>query len=218
MNIGEPEQPSAMRIESPVSAVTRVYLEQGKTWVFAAALDWPGWCRRGKGDEAALDVLLDYASRYGLVAGAGFAAGPVEVVGRVQGNRTTDFGAPDARGPWDHEPLDHQEADRLVGLLEAAWRYFDAVVRDAPAQLRKGPRGGGRDRDAIAAHVREAERAYSAKAGTRIPPRTPWHEQRAALSTALRAADTTATWPPRYTIRRCAWHVLDHAWEIEDKS
>jgi hypothetical protein len=24
--------------------------------------------------------------------------------------------------------------------------------------------------------------------------------------------------PPRYAIRRIAWHVLDHAWEIEDKS
>ncbi|HEY2075797.1 MAG TPA: hypothetical protein VGH53_05620, partial [Streptosporangiaceae bacterium] len=79
-------------------AVTRVCLEQGKTWVFASSLDWPGWCRRGKGDEAALDALLDYADRYALVAGPGFAPGTVEVVGRVQGNRTTDFGAPDARG------------------------------------------------------------------------------------------------------------------------
>ena len=25
-------------------------------------------------------------------------------------------------------------------------------------------------------------------------------------------------WPPRYAARRLAWHVLDHAWEIEDKS
>jgi len=218
MNVHEPEQSSGMREEPLLPAVTRVCLEQGKTWVFASALDWPGWCRRGKGDEAALDVLLDYADRYALVAGPGFAPGTVEVVGRVQGNRTTDFGAPDAIGPWDNEPLDHQEADRLVGLLERSWRYFDAVVRDAPAQLRKGPRGGGRDRDAIAAHVREAERACSAKTGTRIPPHTPWRQQRAAVSMALRVPATAGTWPVRYTIRRCAWHVLDHAWEIEDKS
>jgi hypothetical protein len=221
------------------AAATRVCLEQGKTWVFASALDWPGWCRRGKGDEAALDMLAGYAARYALVAGPGFAPGPAEVVGRVKGSATTDFGAPGAAGPWDHEPLDHEEAGRLVGLLEASWRYFDAVVADAPAQLRKGPRGGGRDRDAIAGHVREAERAYSAKTGTRIPPRTPWPEQRAAVSMTLRATTTTtastaaaatttttaaaaaataATWPVRYTIRRFAWHVLDHAWEIEDKS
>ena len=25
-------------------------------------------------------------------------------------------------------------------------------------------------------------------------------------------------WLPRYAARRIAWHVLDHAWEIEDKS
>ena len=218
MNVREPDQPSIMRNGSLVPTATRVCLEQGKTWVFAAALDWPGWCRRGKGDEGALDVLLDYAGRYALAAGPGFAPGTVEVAGRVKGSRTTDFGAPDARGPWDSEPLDHQEAGRLAGLLERSWRYFDAVVRDAPAQLRKGPRGGGRDRDAIAAHVREAERAYSAKAGTRIPPHTPWHQQRAAVSMTLRAAATAGTWPVRYTIRRCAWHVLDHAWEIEDKS
>jgi hypothetical protein len=25
-------------------------------------------------------------------------------------------------------------------------------------------------------------------------------------------------WPPRYAARRIAWHVLDHAWEIEDRT
>jgi hypothetical protein len=25
-------------------------------------------------------------------------------------------------------------------------------------------------------------------------------------------------WPPRYAARRVAWHALDHAWEIEDRS
>jgi hypothetical protein len=24
-------------------------------------------------------------------------------------------------------------------------------------------------------------------------------------------------WPARYYVRRAAWHVLDHAWEIEDR-
>ena len=24
-------------------------------------------------------------------------------------------------------------------------------------------------------------------------------------------------WPPRYTIRRITWHVLDHAWEMQDR-
>lgn len=152
---------------------TRVYLEVGKTWVFAAALDWPGWCRRGRGEEAAIDTLLDYADRYAPVAGDGFALGELSVVGRVTGTMSTDFGAPDAHGPWDDEPLSPAEAARQAGLLDASWRYFDRVVHDSPAELRKGPRGGGRDRDGIADHVREAERSYGRKVGPRVPPRTP---------------------------------------------
>ncbi len=199
------------------SPTTRIYLEAGRTWVFAAALDWPGWCRRGKGEQAAIDTLLDYADRYALVAGPDFAPGPIEVVGHAVGNRTTDFGAPDARGQWDNQSLDAEEADRHVGLLEASWRYFDTVVSVAPTELRKVPRGGGRDRDAIVDHVREPERAFSAKAGVRIPPRTPWTDQRISVAAALRSGTPSSTWPVRYAIRRCAWHVLDHAWEIEDK-
>jgi hypothetical protein len=199
--------------------VVRVSLELGQKWVFASALDWPGWCRRGRGEQAALDTLLDYATRYATVAGPGFGPGELRVVGQVPGNRTTDFGAPDAQGPWDAEPLPPDEADRLTGLLEACWGYLDPVVAAAPEKLRKGPRGGGRDRDAIADHVRGAERTLSCpKAGIRVLPRTPWDQQRAALAATLRAGAPGGTWPARYVIRRSAWHVLDHAWEIEDRS
>ena len=87
--------------------------------------------------------------------------------------------------------------------------------------LPKGPRGGGRDRDGIVAHVLEGERSYARKVGVRLPPRTPWTEQREAVVAALlelNASGATTTWPPRYFIRRAAWHVVDHAWELEDKS
>jgi hypothetical protein len=198
--------------------VVRVGLELGKRWVFATALDWPGWCRRGKGEQAALDTLLDYAERYAAFAGPGFEPGEIQVVGHVTGTPITDFGAPDVPAPWHDEPLEPGEADRLTGLLEACWRYLDPVVAAAPEVLRKGPRGGGRDRDEIADHVRGAERAFGRKAGTRVPPRTPWNEQRTALAAALRAGAPGGTRPVRYVISRCAWHVLDHAWEIEDKS
>jgi hypothetical protein len=200
--------------------IVRVGLEVGRRWVFASALDWPGWCRRGRsGEQAALDMLLDYAGRYAAVAGPGFSAGEVHVVGQVPGNSITDFGAPDVRGPWDEEPLGPDEADRLTGLLEASWRYLDRVAAGAPEVLRKGPRGGGRDRDEIVDHVRGAERSVScSKAGMRVPPRTHWDEQRAALAAALRAGAPGGKWPARYLLRRSAWHVLDHAWEIEDKS
>jgi len=202
---------------APASADIRVYLEVGRTWTFAGAIDWPGWCRRGKGEQGALDALLNYADRYAAVAGSQFAPGELHVMGKLPGNATTDFGAPDGRGPWDDEPLDRAEASRLTGLLEACWRAFDAVVAGAPEHLRKGPRGGGRDRDAIVDHVREAERSYGRTIGVRMPPRTAWSEQREAIAAAFRAGAAGGSWPPRYAVRRFAWHVLDHAWEIEDK-
>ncbi len=197
---------------------TPVYLEMGKRWVFACVLDWPGWCRRGKGEQAALDALIAYASRYAAVAGPGFAPGDLQVVARVPGNATTDFGAPDARVDWDDEPLDPAELRRFTDLLEASWMAFDDVVARAPAGLRKGPRGGGRDRDAIVDHVRDAERGYGRNIGVRLPQGTPWQEQRHELLVALSAPKEGAAWPARYAFRRFAWHVLDHAWEIEDRA
>ncbi len=195
----------------------RVYLEEGARSVFAVALDWPGWCRRGRTDDDALDALDAYRDRYRAVVGPASVPETLEVIGSVAGNRTTDFGAPDARGPWDEEALDPVELDRQVGLLGAAWTYLDGVLATSAPTLRKGPRGGGRDRDAIADHVREAERAYAPKFGIRVPPRTPWPEQRAMLVAGLRAAPDGTPWPVGYALRRIAWHVLDHAWEIEDK-
>jgi hypothetical protein len=197
---------------------TPVVVEVGRIWTFAAALDWPGWCRRGKGEDDAVAGLLEYADRYAAVVGAGFRPGTPVVVEWLTGNATTDVGAPAVIGHCDAEPLDGKEAERLTALLEASWRYFDEVVAGAPERLRKGPRGGGRDRDAIVEHVREAERSYGRKIGVRVPPRTPWPEQRAELAAALRSGESQGAWPARYALRRFAWHVLDHAWEIQDKS
>jgi hypothetical protein len=194
--------------------VTRIYLEQGRTWTFAVSLDWPGWARRGKGDAAAVEELAAYSDRYAGVV-PGFQPGELHVIGTVPGNATTDFGAPDVRGPWDDEPVD---VDLLAARLEQCWAALDRAVAAASAELRKGPRGGGRDRDAVAAHVQEAERSYGRKLGVKVPPRTPWDEQRRAFSAAVRAGAPGATWPLGYAVRRFAWHVLDHAWEIEDKN
>jgi hypothetical protein len=101
------------------------------------------------------------------------------------------------------------------------------VVAGAPSALRKGPRGGGRDRDAIRAHVVEAERSYARKIGVRLTAGE-WREgsvflMRQRIREALRGASKAAAsaelaWPPRYFARRTAWHALDHAWEIEDRS
>jgi hypothetical protein len=198
--------------------VTRVYLENGKTWTFACALDYPGWCRRGKGEEAALEALLDYAPRYRKVAGRGWKPGELMVVGRIPGDATTDFGAPHIVGPWDEKVLTKPKRAEQLDLLQRCWTYFDKVVAGAPASLRKGPRGGGRDRDKVVDHVREAERAYAPGYGIRVPPRTPMPEHRDIIVTGLSVKAEDTKWPWPYVVRRMAWHVLDHAWEIEDRS
>jgi hypothetical protein len=199
-------------------ATSRVYLEEGENVVFAVTLDWPGWCRRAKTPDLAMEALDDYRERYAKIVTGAFRPGTFEVIGTAKGNGTTDFGAPDARGPWDQIDLTPRELNRHIALLQDCWNYFDTVVENAPAEMQKGPRGGGRDRDGIADHVREAERAYCSRVGFRMAPRTPWDEQRDVVVTTLRAGTPNAQWPVAYAIRRCAWHVVDHAWEIEDKS
>jgi hypothetical protein len=208
----------------------RVYLEEGKKKTFAVAIDWPGWARAGKGGEAALEALEAYLPRYlPVVRRAGLAppdVDGVEVLERIPGSATTEFGAPDRTAQADLAPLAPGETDRLAALVEAAWAVFDEVVAGAPAELRKGPRGGGRDRDKIVAHVLGAEAGYVRMLGLRAStagqevPDPAW---RPALLGLLRAATDPGPvrergWVLRYAARRIAWHVLDHAWEIEDRS
>jgi hypothetical protein len=215
--------------------MTAVYIESGKKRVFACAVDWPGWCRAGRDEQQALDALAGARPRYALVARQATLRFPVsadtefEVVERMAGSATTDFGAPGGVPELDLEALDAAEAERLATLVEACWTVFDRVVASAPAELRKGPRGGGRDRNKIVEHVLGAELPYATKIGLRL--RQPTRDDAAAISahraaiakvlrTAAHArrAAAEAGWPPRYAARRIAWHILDHAWEIEDRS
>jgi len=210
-----------------------VVLEVGRRRTFATAVDWPGWCRSGNGEQAALAALDEYADRYRSVAAAGgrrFPGQPYgfEVVERVTGNATTDFGAPGVVSECDSRPLTSVAARGFAALVEAAWRELDRVATSAPAQLRKGPRGGGRDRDAVVEHVVAADGAYARKLGLRM--RTPKSADHDAVLTFRRAVVDLLSvrsdgapvvdngWPPRYAAHRIAWHALDHAWEIEDKS
>ncbi len=210
--------------------VTRVYLEIGPRKVFACGLDWPGWCRIGRSDEQALETLMHYAPRYRVVAeraGLDFEPGEPEVIERVAGSATTDFGTPGAVPDADAEPLDPSGAERQLALVRAVWSLFDEVAAASPAELRKGPRGGGRDRDKMIAHVIDAERAYARKFGVRHRPfavddRAALAAMRDDIATALGAASdgtplTAGGWPSRYAARRVAWHALDHLWELEDR-
>ena len=193
---------------------TPVYLEVGKQKVFACAVDHPGWERWGRTEEAALERLADHAPRYAAVVGRKRLPTGFEVVERLPGSATTDFGAPDRVCEADRGPL----PAAWPKVLAAAWEAFDAGVARSSPTLVKGPRGGGRDRDAIVEHLVEAERSYARQIGVRLPPRTPWAEQRQAILEGLPALDPAAAkWPPRYFVRRTTWHVLDHLWEIEDK-
>ena len=67
----------------------------------------------------------------------------------------------------------------------------------------KLPKEGSPDQEAEAGRVRRA--MFDAlEAGLRgeIPERGPRGGK---------------MWTPRYFVRRVAWHMLDHAWEIEDR-
>ncbi len=218
-----------------------VYLEIGQKRMFAGALDWPGWCRSGRNEAAALDALLAAAPRYArALASAGLdfhpptAASALAVVERLAGNATTDFGAPGLAPAADAAPIDAAELERLQAILVACWQAFDAAAAAAAGrELRRGPRGGGRDVDAIVQHVLAAEAGYlrrlawqAARPGEGDPT-----AERDAIRQAVLAALAAAArgevpergprggrlWPARYFVRRVAWHVLDHAWEIEDR-
>jgi hypothetical protein len=196
---------------------TDFYTEVGKKVVFAVSLDWPGWCRQGKTVEDALVEVENYRWRYQKIVPAMGPLGKISVVGTIKGDGTTDFGAPSVLGPWDKTPANSVDRLRHLEILSASWHYFDDVVKGAPATMKKGPRGGGRDRDAIVAHVQEAERTYGRKIGVRVPPRTPWPQQRKAIMNQFHSGVANAGWPQEYALRRMVWHIIDHAWEIEDK-
>ena len=219
-----------------------VYLEIGQKRIFAGAVDWPGWCRSGRDETAALRALFDYRHRYAAVlqrTRLGFKeptdASALVVIERLKGNTTTDFGAPDMPPSKDSMPISSAELLRFEKLLRACWRTFDASVnRSTGKTLRAGPRGGGRQMDAIIQHVLGAATGYLNQAGwkfqqdDRADLASQLKETRNATLMALNAAANGEIpargprgglrWTPRYFVRRVAWHILDHTWEIEDRA
>lgn len=206
---------------------TRVYVEHGARRTFVSAAAWPGWCRAAKSEQAALEALASYAPRYARVARLAAVAFPAtatqfEVVERMAGNATTDFGAPGIPAKDESRRLTAAEVQRMRDLVGACWTYLDQVVAKAPASLRKGPRGGGRDRDAMFDHVLGAEAEYAKGIGVRLKQpdgrdRTAVRAFRHAILDGLANPDPGSRWPAAYAARRAAWHALDHAWEIEDR-
>ncbi|MEU7866279.1 hypothetical protein [Dactylosporangium sp. NPDC049140] len=203
--------------------MAEIYLETGRKKVFAGSLDWPGWGRFGKSEEDAIEALAAYGARYAPIAtAAGFkfpAAPRLSVAERVPGTATTEFGAPDGRPGADAQPVTAAVAARHTKLLRAAWEAFDAFATQAPEELRKGPRGGGRDRDKMVGHVLDSEGAYARKIGIKHRPEALRDAVIEVLGTPGDGGPLTENgWTARYAARRFIWHVLDHLWEMEDRS
>lgn len=222
-----------------VSSRVAVSLEITSTNAVASALDWPGWCRAGQDEDAALATLAGYAERYAPVADRAGVSFPstvtFAVTERVPGGPTTAFAAPECRRPFPQITAAAEQAkttpaaaQHLVGLLIATWATFDEVAAAAPAVLRKGPRGGGRDRDELVEHVIRAETTYARKLGVkRTRPTIGDTAARWQLREAIAAVVGTPSdgarvasdgWTTRYAARRIAWHVLEHAWEMQDRA
>jgi hypothetical protein len=214
----------------------RVTLEVGpkEKKVVAVAPDWPGLERGGKTGDAAIETLLSYLPRYEQVAklagmGAAFAdITNVGVVERYQGTGSTDFwGISFAFSSVDGLRMSSIDLDRELALMHACWTFFDDVRRRVSAEMQKGPRGGGRDRDRTIRHVVGVEQDWAKKVGVRTPEGVVVIDDaglaayRGAYCAAIRsfhAEDKLArTWPLRYLIRHTAYHTMDHSWEMEDK-
>jgi hypothetical protein len=218
-----------------------IYLEIGKKKTFAGSIEWPGWCRSGRDDAFAVQALADYAPRYARVMkGQGIAFEvPADVSGfnvieRLRGTATTDFGAPEIAPASDDRPVNEAELQRQVHILRACWAAFDAAARGATGQeLRLGPRGGGRDLDGIIRHALGADLSYLSRINLRAKLDEEadvtaerdrvWRLIHQGLESAVQNGLPESgprggkLWTPRYFVRRTAWHELDHAWELEDR-
>jgi hypothetical protein len=211
-----------------------VSIEASPKKSFATAVDWPGWSRSGKTEALALQALAAYTERYRKVAELADEAFPsgdgltFEVVERVPGRGATAYGVPEIVTGQDRRPQDAGAGDRLARLVDAAWKTFGSTADAAPEELRKGPRGGGRDTSKIVDHVFGADQGYARSMGIKAKSfetsdRQSLDSLRAAMLDLLRKPSDGSPlggrkWTSRYAAHRIAWHALDHAWEIEDRT
>ena len=201
--------------------------------VVAVAPDWPGLERGAKTEQAAIERLRSYVPRYATVtklAGmeAAFAASPVvDVVEHYPGIGGTDFwGISFAFSSIDHQVMSGEALEYELTLMRACWTFFDAVRARVSAEMQRGPRGGGRDRDHIVRHIFANEQDWAKGLGVHTPDGAMLTGEglkahRDAYCHAIRdyhaQGKLAGKWPLRYLIRHTAFHTLDHAWEMEDK-
>jgi hypothetical protein len=210
----------------------KVSIEAAPKKAFATAIDWPGWSRSGKSEELAVEALATYADRYAAVARLAGEDVPApdhldfEVVERLAGGGGTEFGVPSNVTEADRRPVGEADAERLARIVDAAWTTFDTVAGKAPEELRKGPRGGGRNTSKVVSHVNESDQGYAREVGIKPPPPKDDRDIAALRSSMLEVLRQPSDgspiagrrWTARYAAHRIAWHALDHAWEVEDRS
>ena len=202
----------------------------------AFSIDWPGWSRGARTAELALETLESYRGRYRPVANlAGMSrefdsAGSLEIVEDKVGTGSTDFwGISFSPSSAEQGPMDEAELERGVTLLRACWAFFDGVAARVSPEMRRGPRGGGRDRDRIIRHtIRTESEDFARQVGLRTPEGAALspeglRQHRETYVAAIRAyhagqvARRMRSWTLAFLIRHSAFHTLDHAWEMEDK-
>jgi len=224
------------RYDGGVTARLRVLVEQptrGKRWV-AVAADWPGLERGAKTEDEAVQKVAAYVPRYlavaqrvSLDAELASQTDPA-VIGRYPGTGSTDFwGISFAPSPLDREPFDAPAFERNVRLLRAAWAEFDETAARVSPELRPGPRGGGRSRDEIVGHIMRTEgRDFSKRVKVPSEPDEMLApgglaRHRDRFVDAMRAwyaeGKPLGNWTIPYLLRHTAYHVLDHAWEMQDR-
>ncbi len=204
-----------------------VVVERGARRSFAIAIDWPGWARSSTSDDDALVVLDAYRTRYAdVLARASLTTpmGALRVTAVIDGDATTDFGAPGAIADADRRALRAPERARQAAILEACWSAFDEAAARGPT-LATGPRGGGRDLAKLRLHVSDAEVAYARGLGLKVAATNGDPDAVRALRDRVLGVlagdvvpDREPKWPLRYAARRIAWHVTDHLFEIEDRA
>jgi hypothetical protein len=153
-----------------------------------------------------------------------------KVVERYPGTGSTDFwGISFAFSDIDQQAMSAEALERELTLMRACWAFFDGVRSRVSAEMQRGPRGGGRDRDHIVRHTFAAEQDWAKGLGVLTPDGAMLTDEglnahRDAYCQAIRdyhsqgkLAGKMAKWPLRYLMRHTAFHTLDHAWEMEDK-